>query len=219
MKSYFVTLGFNETFLLRLLYETSAQKEDKLVIVVPSPIVSGTKTALESIKAQAVKLNYPEPEVHEIEISDFDKAFSQILDYLLPLPEPVVSDLTLGMRMMNVLILLALIVSGKKFTVYVREESGGSRMITFNDNVVKALLRDYSKEELKLLSVLVNNSLSVSELATSLGKSEKTVLNKLAELKKLGLLTQKGKDRKVELSTLGLNVVKLKGQEIVQEVQ
>ncbi|ACR41519.1 hypothetical protein M164_0907 [Sulfolobus islandicus M.16.4] len=27
MKSYFVTMGFNETFLLRLLNETSAQKE------------------------------------------------------------------------------------------------------------------------------------------------------------------------------------------------
>ncbi|MEM3337799.1 MAG: CRISPR-associated transcriptional regulator Csa3, partial [Saccharolobus sp.] len=26
MKSYFVTMGFNETFLLRLLNETSAQK-------------------------------------------------------------------------------------------------------------------------------------------------------------------------------------------------
>jgi len=221
MKSYFVTLGFTESFLLRLLYETSAQREDKLVIVVPSPIVSGTKSTIESIKATAARLNYPEPEVYEIEISDFDRAFSQILDRLLPLPEPIISDLTLGMRLMNALILLAIIVSGKRFTIYVRDEGGGSRVMSFNENITRALLREYSKEELKLLSTLANNSLSVSELAKALGKSEKTLLNKLGELKKLGILSQKGKDRKVELTSLGLNVVKIKlrRQEVIERLE
>lgn len=221
MKSYFVTLGFTESYLIRLLNETSAQREDKLVIIVPSPIASGTKSTLESIKAQAVKLNYPEPEVYEIEISDFDSAFSQILDHLLPLPEPIVSDLTLGMRLMNTLILLAIIVSGKRFTIYVREEGGGSKVLSFNKNVVNALLRDYSKEELKLLSILANTGLSVSELATIMGKSEKTLINKLTELRKLGTLHQKGKDRKVELTSLGLNVVKLKlgGQKVLEKAE
>ncbi|MEM0033348.1 MAG: CRISPR-associated transcriptional regulator Csa3, partial [Saccharolobus sp.] len=59
MKSYFVTMGFNETFLLRLLNETSAQKEDNLVIIVPSPIISGTRTAIDSLRAQTSRLNYP----------------------------------------------------------------------------------------------------------------------------------------------------------------
>jgi len=119
-------LGFTESYLIKLLNETSAQREDKLVVVVPSPITSGTQSTLESIKAQAARLNYPLPEVHEIEISNFDSAFSQILDHLLPLPEPIVSDLTLGMRLMNTLILLAIIVSGKRFTIYIREGGGGN---------------------------------------------------------------------------------------------
>ena len=37
MKSYFVTLGFNEAFLLRLLAETNAVQEDRLIIAAPRP--------------------------------------------------------------------------------------------------------------------------------------------------------------------------------------
>ncbi|QGA53934.1 CRISPR locus-related DNA-binding protein [Sulfolobus sp. E5-1-F] len=210
MKSYFVTMGFNETFLLRLLNETSAQKEDSLVIVVPSPIVSGTNTAIESLRAQISKLNYPLPKVYEIDIVDFNSALSKILDLLLPLPEPIISDLTMGMRMINTLILLGIIVSRKKFTVYVRDEGGGSRVISFNDGIMRALMREYSKEEMKLLNVLHEmEGASVTELAKMLNKSEKTLINKVAELKKYGILIQKGKDRKVELNELGLNVIKL----------
>uniref|UniRef100_UPI0001E3063C CSA3 n=1 Tax=Saccharolobus solfataricus (strain ATCC 35092 / DSM 1617 / JCM 11322 / P2) TaxID=273057 RepID=UPI0001E3063C len=210
MKSYFVTMGFNETFLLRLLNETSAQKEDSLVIVVPSPIVSGTRAAIESLRAQISRLNYPPPRIYEIEITDFNLALSKILDIILTLPEPIISDLTMGMRMINTLILLGIIVSRKRFTVYVRDEGGGSRVISFNDNTIRALMRDYSREEMKLLNVLYETKgTGITELAKMLDKSEKTLINKIAELKKFGILTQKGKDRKVELNELGLNVIKL----------
>ncbi|WP_016731902.1 CRISPR-associated CARF protein Csa3 [Saccharolobus islandicus] len=210
MKSYFVTMGFNETFLLRLLNETSAQKEDNLVIVVPSPIISGTRTAIDSLRAQTSRLNYPLPKVYEIDITDFNTALSKILDILLPLPEPIISDLTMGMRMINTLLLLGIIVSRKKFTVYVRDEGGGSKVISFNDKAIMALMRDYSREEMKLLNVLFETKgTGVAELAKMLDKSEKTLINKVAELKKFGILIQKGKDRKVELNELGLNVIKL----------
>ncbi|WP_338602870.1 CRISPR-associated CARF protein Csa3 [Sulfolobus tengchongensis] len=219
MKSYFVTLGFNETYLLRLLNETSAQKEDKLVIVVPSPIVSGTRTAIENVKIQSYRLHYPEPEVHEIKLSDFNTTLSQILDYLLPLPEPIISDLTIGMRMFNSLILINILISKKKFTVYLRDEGGGSTVISFNDNAINALLRDYTKEEMRMLDVIKrNNGISTTELAKVLGKSEKTLLNKITELKKIGIVTQKGKDRKVEITPLGENAMKLIEKKLTSSV-
>ncbi|AWR98098.1 CRISPR locus-related DNA-binding protein [Acidianus sulfidivorans JP7] len=219
MKSYFVTMGFNETFLLRLLNETSAQKEDNVIIIVPSPIVSGTAAAIDSLKAQTSRLNYPIPRVYEIDINNFNSSLSKILDILLPLPEPIISDLTMGMRMINALILFAIVVSRKKFTVYVRDEGGGSKVISFNDNIVRALMKDYSSEEMKLLNLLYETKgIGVTEIAKMLNKSEKTLINKLAELKKLGILTQKGKDRKVELNELGLNVIKLNNNSKKKEI-
>ncbi|WCM36859.1 CRISPR locus-related DNA-binding protein [Sulfolobus islandicus] len=210
MKSYFVTLGFNETYLLRLLNETSAQREDKLLIVVPSPIVEGTKAAIENLKIQTLRLRYPNPEIIEIKISSFDDILSQLLDNLLPLQEPVISDLTMGMRLMNTLILIAILVSRKKFTIYLRDENGGSRVVSFTSSDINALFKEYSSEEFKMLySIFRNNAISTFELSKILGKSEKTIQNKISELKKLGILTQKGKDRTVELTSLGLNVIKL----------
>ncbi|BFH74683.1 hypothetical protein SJAV_26270 [Sulfurisphaera javensis] len=95
MKSYFVTLGFNETYFLRLLNQTSAQKEDKLIIVVPSPIAGGTRDALDNLRVEALKLHYPEPTIYEITLSDF---FNFLPDHL---PEPIITDLSIGMRMTN----------------------------------------------------------------------------------------------------------------------
>lgn len=116
----------------------------------------------------------------------------------------------MGMRMINTLLLLGIIVSRKKFTVYVRDEGGGSKVISFNDKAIMALMRDYSREEMKLLNVLFETKgTGIAELAKMLDKSEKTLINKVAELKKFGILIQKGKDRKVELNELGLNVIKL----------
>jgi CRISPR locus-related DNA-binding protein len=210
MKSYFVTLGFNESYLLRLLNETSAQKEDKLLIVVPSPIVEGTKAAIENLRIQTLRLRYPNPEVIEIKINTFDDILSQLLDNLLPLQEPIISDLTMGMRLMDALILIAILVSRKKFTIYLRDENGGSRVVSFNSSDINALFKEYSSEEFKMLyTIFKNNTISTFELSKILGKSEKTIQNKISELKKLGILTQKGKDRTVELTSLGLNVIKL----------
>ncbi|BDB98537.1 CRISPR-associated CARF protein Csa3 [Saccharolobus caldissimus] len=210
MKSYFVTLGFNETYLLRLLNETSAQKEDKLLIVIPSPIVEGTKAAIENLRIQTLRLHYPNPEIIEIKISTFDDILSQLLDNLLPLQEPIISDLTMGMRLMDALILIAILVSRKKFTIYLRDENGGSRVVSFNSSDMNALFKEYSSEEFKMLyTIFKNNTITTFELSKILGKSEKTIQNKISELKKLGILTQKGKDRTVELTSLGLNVIKL----------
>ena len=210
MKSYFVTLGFNEAFLLRLLAETNAVQEDRLVIVVPKPMAEGTKSALENVRAQAVRLKYPAPEVREIELSSFDSALLDIISALVPLQEPIITDLSMGMRMVNALILLSLIVTGKQFRAYLREEGSG-RAMSFTDQDLRALLNDYSGEDLKLLSVLSSSPMRLDELAKSLGKSEKTVMNRASELKKLGLVKVAGKDRQVELTGLGKVLLTAKG--------
>lgn len=202
MKSYFVTLGFNEAFLLRLLAETNAVQEDRLVIVVPRPMAEGTRSALENMRAQALRLRYPPPEVREIGLSSFDSALLEVVSVLNPLPEPVITDLSMGMRMVDVLILLSLLITGKQFRAYLREEGTG-RAMSFSDADLRALLTDYTQEDVKLLSALSGSPMRVEELAKTLGKSEKTVINRTADLKRLGLVKVIGKDRQVELTGLG----------------
>lgn len=204
VKSYFVTIGFSETYLLRLLTETSAKEEDRFVIVVPSPILEGVKVAIENLKVNSSRLNYPSPEVHEISLSDFPSTLSQLIDLLLPLPEPIITELSVGMRMLNTLLFLSILISRKKYTVYVRDEGGGAKVISFNSEEVNSLSRDLSNEEIKMLySIDKNNGIRPRDLAIDLGKSEKTVLNKLSDFKKYGYIVIKGKDRLIELTPLG----------------
>jgi CRISPR locus-related DNA-binding protein len=210
VKSYFVTLGFNETFLLRLLNETSAQRGDNLTVVVPSPVSSGTRMAFENLRVQAGRLYGVEPQLVEVAVpGEFAEVFPKFVDLILPMGEPVITDLTVGMRSFDVFILLSLLVSGKDFQVYVRDENGGWVM-GFGRREVRALLRDYSAEEIRLLLEVEKGKTSLEELARVLGKAGKTVQNKVSELKKFSLLHQAGKDRAVTLTPLGKAVIRLR---------
>lgn len=209
MRSYFVTLGFNETFLLRLLSETSAREDDSLTIIVPSPISSGTEAALDNLKVQAERLYGLTPRVVEISLEgSFVELLGRVLDQVLVLAQPIITDLTLGMRMLDSLILTALIVTGKEFQAYVRDESGGGKVISFGKSEINALMRQYSVEEMRLLDALRRTG-DIRELASTLGKSEKTLQNKVSELKRFGIVTMVGRDRKVRLTPLGECVMKL----------
>ena len=210
MKSYFVTLGFNESFLLRLLAETNAAQDDRLVIVVPRPMAEGTRNALENVKAQAVRLKYPTPEVREIGLDSFESALFEVVSALIPLKEPIITDLSMGMRMVDALILVSLLVTGKQFRVYLREETTG-RPVSFSSQDLRALLNDYSGEDLKLLSALSSSPMRLEDLAKAVGRSEKTVMNRISELKRLGLIRVTGKDRQVELTGLGKVLLTARG--------
>lgn len=227
MKSYLITLGFQEGYAIRFLTSTQAQPEDKLVIVVPSPIVEGARNTLEALKAQCYVHRWPQPEVRELSISPEDpfKPISDMLNIIFSLEEPIYTDLSLGMRMMNALILLSLLFSRKKFKLFVRDEGGGTKELSFNSSEIYALLRNYSTEEAKLLAKLNSSDKgerTVEFLAKELGKSDKTVQNKISELKKLGLITQKGKSKAYELTALGkcvveiINNVKKKDSEVAE---
>ncbi|MGC9105425.1 MAG: hypothetical protein ACP5HQ_03245 [Thermoprotei archaeon] len=71
------------------------------------------------------------------------------------------------------------------------------------------MTRDYSEEELRFLASLVERDRTLTELANSLKRSEKTMLNRTSGLKKLGQITTRGKDRLVSLTPLGRLAVKL----------
>lgn len=210
MKSYFTTLGFNEGPIIRFLTSTQARREDSLVIVIPSPIAEGTRSALESLRAQSLRSGFPEPKVQEVDLSkDFFGVLSDVIKIVSTLDEPIYTDLSLGMRLMNVFIIVSLIVSGKKFKAFVRDEAGGSKEFSFESSEINALLKEYSEEEVKLLRDVAEGDKTVKELADRLKKSEKTIQNRVSELKKSGILVQKGKNSVVQLTPLGKCLVEV----------
>lgn len=215
-KNYFVTIGFHESFILRLLSHTNATKSDRLVIVVPKPIIGGVAEAIESLRANCSRLHYPEPEVHEIEIKDFAETLSQIVSVINSLGRGIIiSNLSAGMRLMDAIILVGLIASRRDFIVYLLDEGGEGREMVIDSSEVSTLIKDYSTEEIKLLMAVEKlGKTTVPELAKLLGKSEKTVMNRISEMKKEKLIALKGKDREVVLTSLGKIVVDVRSGQI-----
>ncbi|MEW9492524.1 MAG: winged helix-turn-helix transcriptional regulator, partial [Candidatus Aramenus sulfurataquae] len=127
------------------------------------------------------------------------------------------ANLSVGLRSMDVLILLAILLSRKPFFAYLMSESGEGHDIVIKGDEVYSLLKEYTVEDLKLLHVISRKGeVTLSELASELGKSEKTVVNRLNELKKAGLVVIKGKDKGVSLTQLGNVVLKMRSLERVE---
>ncbi|MEW9492184.1 MAG: CRISPR-associated CARF protein Csa3, partial [Candidatus Aramenus sulfurataquae] len=123
-KTYLSTMGFHESFVLRLLSRTNATRDDELVIVVPRPVIGGVAEAIDSLKASCSRMRYPEPRVEEIELGDFPSTLSRILDVVLSSKGVIHANLSVGLRSMDVLILLAILLSRKPFFAYLMSESG-----------------------------------------------------------------------------------------------
>ncbi|QKR00735.1 CRISPR locus-related DNA-binding protein [Metallosphaera tengchongensis] len=214
-KTYLSTMGFHESFMLRLLARTNASKEDELVIVVPRPVVGGVADAIEGLRATCYRMRYPEPKVEEIEVGDFPKTLSQVAMIVGRSKGFVYTNLSLGLRLMDTVILLSLISTRRPFVAYFFNETGEGSEVVVRGEEVYSLLEDYTAEDMRLLmTVGKGEGVALSDLAKGLGKSEKTVVNRVSELKKRGLLNLRGKDRGVELTELGraLLVVKLGGE-------
>jgi CRISPR-associated protein Csa3 len=218
-KTYLSTMGFHESFVLRLLSRTNATRDDELIIVVPKPVIGGVAEAIDSLKASCSRMRYPEPRVEEIELGDFPSTLSQILDVVLSSKGIIHANLSVGLRSMDVLILLAILLSRKPFFAYLMSESGEGHEIVVKGDEVYSLLKEYTVEDLKLLyAISRKGEVTLSELANELGKSEKTVVNRLNELKKAGLVVIKGKDRGVSLTQLGNILLKMRSLERVKSV-
>ncbi|MCI2414690.1 MAG: CRISPR-associated CARF protein Csa3 [Candidatus Aramenus sp.] len=176
-KTYLSTMGFNESFVLRLLSRTNATRNNELVIIVPRPVVGGVAEAIDSLRASCSRMRYPDPRVEEVELGDFPSTLSQVLDVVLSSKGLIYANLSVGLRSMDVLILIAVLLSRKPFLAYLMSESGEGHDIVVKGDEVYSLLRDYTVEDLKLLHAIgKKGEATLSELAEELGKSEKTVV-------------------------------------------
>ncbi|MCX8181385.1 MAG: CRISPR-associated CARF protein Csa3 [Thermofilaceae archaeon] len=204
MRFFVFTLGFHEDFVIRRLSRKAAQPGDGLLVVTASPVVGGVQSAYESLKDYCRRVGLSEPELLALDLSDEAKAFHVLLSRLGRVVEPVVADLSGGMRAVCVLTLLALLISGKKFELYVSAEGGESVELYVPAGVTKSFT-SLSSEKLNLLREIARSpGISSEALARRLRKSLKTVRNHLWELKAMGLVSAHGRGAPLTLTKWGL---------------
>jgi len=203
VRSFVFTLGFHEDFILRRLTKKAARPDERILVVTASPVAGGVLSAFESLREQCRRLGFCEPELLTLDLSDEAGALLRLISRLRGLEEPIVADLSGGMRVVVVLTLLALLLSGRRFELYVLPEGGEGAELHIPAGVARALA-GLSREKLEILrEIAARPGASVEYVAKRLGRSPKTVRNHLSELKAMGLVVSRGRGAPLELTRWG----------------
>lgn len=193
-RSYVFTLGFHEDYIERRLHLTRAQPEDSIVLFTGKPIIGGVKRAYESLRARTLNIGLSEPKLVELEYEDPAKALYQARQVISSLSEPIIADLSGGMRVIVVIVYTALLLEGKHFELYMQPEGSMHIHLYIPRGVIQCIRNPLSREKQEILRIVKSKpGITVKELAQILGRKEKTIINHIIELKKLNLIVQKGK--------------------------
>jgi len=194
MKSYVFTLGFHEDFVERRLYMSRAGREDTIVLFTCKPAVGAVIRAYEGLKLRTSSLGLSTPKLVEISCENPAEAISEARKIIRELPEPIISDLSGGMRLAVIIVYTALLMENKAFELKMQSESEPPIQMEIPYPILKLLKTPLSKEKKQIiLEIMKTPGITVKELAEKLGKKEKTIANHIAELKKHQLVVQKGK--------------------------
>ena len=194
MKSYVFTLGFHEDFAERRLYVTKANRKDVIVLFTCKPAVGAVLRAYEGLKLRITSLGLKTPKLVEINCENPAEAISEARKIIRQLPEPIIADLSGGMRIAVILVYTALLMENKVFELKMQSESEPAIHMEIPYPILKLIKNPLSKEKQQIiLETMRNPGITVKELAEKLGKKEKTIANHIAELKKHQLVVQKGR--------------------------
>jgi len=194
MKSYVFTLGFHEDFVERRLYMSRASREDTIVLFTCKPAVGAVIRAYEGLKLRTSSLGLSTPKLVEISCENPAEAISEARKIIKELPEPIIADLSGGMRLAVIIVYTALLMENKAFELKMQSESEPPIQMEIPYPILKLLKTPLSKEKKQIiLEIMKTPGITVKELAEKLGKKEKTIANHIAELKKHQLVVQKGK--------------------------
>ncbi|AWR95239.1 CRISPR-associated CARF protein Csa3 [Acidianus brierleyi] len=203
MKTYLFSLGFHEDFMIRRLHNTFADKSDNILLVAPKPIAGASLRAYQGIQSYCSKLFLKEPNLLEIELTDFFDIVKNISTEILQYPEPFIVDVSGGMRLIGFAIVVSTLAVNKKAKFFITQE-GDNFEIFFENLELKSLISNISKEKMAiLLNIYRNQGITIDELANVMNRSRKTLINHLIELKEAGIVFQKGKNGGYYLSKLG----------------
>ena len=210
------TLGFNETYIVNTLHRYGASKGDGVLIITLNPIVGGVRKALNNLNGIASVMRFTMHGVVGIERDNPVGSITSIIDKILDILDRygyrrVIADLTGGPRMVIIATMTALLLLPSRISVEIRvqDETGGEADIRLKIEVLKAALKGLGEKGRVLAYITSNPGTPPGGIAEALGLSPKTIANYVTHLKKLGLVTQKGRGRGIYPTEWGIILSRL----------
>lgn len=205
-KTFVVTLGFDQSSIVRLIGERGLSRGDNILIITSSVPHPRTESALQSIREFVSKIN-PNTEIEVLRLNE--RAFVDnvvTLTKLIKNIENPIIDVSGGPKIIALSLFLAACFSGVS-VVYMIAETTGERLEIPTLAVPEHSLSDRQLEVLSLLPA------RVSELAKKLRLSKSTISRVLKSLMLRGLIYKRS-DRVFEPTLTGAILKSLLSQSL-----
>jgi CRISPR locus-related DNA-binding protein len=201
---FVVTLGFHADHAIRRL---AILRPATVTVVTASPLVKAVEKAYKDIVAFTDRTSLPHPELVELPVGDPGRAVEILVERLWD-RNPIVADLSGGMRPVVVLALTALLllaVKGNRVEVHVTGESGEAPEAVLDMETLVAIVKgSMSPTRRRIVELLATRGQATpSEIASELKLTERTVRQHLAWLRNHGFTVEK---RDVYRPTPWLNI-------------
>ncbi len=199
------SIGYHENFAMRRLMSHHASRGDGILGFTMKPAAGAALGAWGSLRTFALRLGMTDHGLHELSCLNLAESSATVRSMVEDAGYgAVVADLTGGPRCVVVSVLLGLLASGSEGEVWVQMEGGEGGEDRIPLSILRVLRRGVSEAMRRMLSTIKESpGMRPQELAEELGLSLKTVQNSLSELKKLGLIYQKGRGAGVYLTNWG----------------
>ncbi len=205
------TLGFTESYALRRLAKMRADGKDYVIVFTIEPVVGAAKEAFNALKTMAAKMGVVNVEMEPLPQGDLSKAISKALFKLRVFAQsgytPVHVDVTGGSRyIVSALVIATLMLRGFERYLWIASDTGEDWDTHINlSEFDKIYCNPLRKEHERILHYLASKGKGATtrEIAEALSLSEKTVKNRVSELKKLGLCAQPGRGEEVTITPWG----------------
>ncbi len=188
------TLGYHENFAIRRLMEHHASNRDLMLGFTLKPAAGATLNAWENLRAFASRLGVEARGLIELDCMNMAEASATVKSRIESLEGRIIADLTGGARCVVIAVLLGLLASSAEGEAWIQIEGGEGGEDRIPLKILRVLREGVSEAKRRILAVIKDNpGIRPIEIAGELGLTQKTVQNNLSELKRLGLVSQKGR--------------------------
>lgn len=191
-----VTLGFHSDIGLRRIADRGVKTADRILVIF-GPSIPASEKAVKEFKLYASKAGVKEENMQTLRIDPAEpwKGIPAIAQKIREVcgDRSIVVEAGGGLRGITVMLMLALFSMKRSFSVETSIE-GTDSDLEIPEGFIQFLMSRLGTKDSQLLRAVLNSgNMSVKDIAKATGCGEKTVVNRISYLKKLGLVERKGR--------------------------